>query len=206
MNKKLKVVIVVLILLLLVLILRSAYSKYANHAIAVKLSRIGQWVIKVNEQDITGAVNTFTIDDFTWDWDSAPNVKEPKVAPGMKGKFSIKIDPTGTDVSLKYTIKIDENKLAEIADINLNITGLVENGVEKELTINDEGELVIEKIVEYKDIEAGNAIDNLEIEVTWEDENTEESNENDSLVGSVANTTIQMPVEIHVIQYMPEVP
>ena len=43
-------------------------------------------------------------------------------------------------------------------------------------------------------------IDNLEIEVTWVDDNTEESNKKDSEVGSVANRKIQMPIEINVIQ------
>ena len=205
MKKTYRIVILVLILILLCLILRNAYSKYANEANAVKNADIGQWIIKINDQDITEETTTFTIADFTWDWENTPHVKEPKVAPGMKGQFSLKIDPTGTDTSIKYTIKIDETELAKLADINLKITGLKENGTEKELTIDENGELVIEKIKELEKIKSPTeAIDNLEIEVTWEDENTEESNKKDSLAGSVPNTTIQMPVEVNVIQYIPE--
>ena len=205
MNKKVKFIILCLILIFVILILTNTYSKYVNEATARKEANIGQWLIKINEQDITGENNTFLIDDFTWDWDSMPHVKEPKVAPGMKGNFSLKVDPTGTDVSIKYTIKVDEKELAKIAAINLKITGLKENGVEQELTIDENGELVLEKIKTLEQIQEGtDTIDNLEIEVTWEDENTEESNKMDSLVGAEANTTIQMPIEVNVIQYIPE--
>ena len=119
----------------------------------------------------------------------------------MKGHFNITIDPTGTDVALKYTIKIDEKKLREIADINLKITGIKENGVESELKLDDEGNFIIEKEKTLAQIKSDTeAIDNLEIEVTWVDDNTEESNKKDSEVGSVANRKIQMPIEINVIQ------
>lgn len=199
MSKKKKILILILILILLVLILRSAFSKYVNEAVGATSNKIGQWIIKVNNQDITEDVNTFLIDNFTWSENA--HVKPPKVAPGMKGHFNITIDPTGTDVALKYTIKIDEKKLREIADINLKITGIKENGVESELKLDDEGNFIIEKEKTLAQIKSDTeAIDNLEIEVTWVDDNTEESNKKDSEVGSVANRKIQMPIEINVIQ------
>ena len=66
MSKKKKILILILILILLVLILRSAFSKYVNEAVGATSNKIGQWIIKVNNQDITEDVNTFLIDNFTW--------------------------------------------------------------------------------------------------------------------------------------------
>ena len=199
MSKKKKILILILILILLVLILRSAFSKYVNEAVGATSNKIGQWIIKVNNQDITEDVNTFLIDNYTSSENSL--LKPPKVAPDMKGHFNITIDPTGTDVALKYTIKIDEKKLREIADINLKITGIKENGVETELKLDDEGNFIKKKEKTLAQIKSDTeAIDNLEIEVTWVDDNTEEANKKDSEVGSVANRKIQMPIEINVIQ------
>ena len=154
------------------------------------------------------------IDDFTWNWSESPHVKEPKVAPGMKGYFDLKIDPTGTDVSIKYTLTIDDSKIAEMlgisADeakdrINLKMTGIVENGVEIELPRDEDGNIVITKIKTLEQIKSENEsdrVDNLEVEVTWE--NNEDNNDIDSQIGSVANSTIKLPVKVDVIQWTGE--
>ena len=117
-KKIVRFILVIIILILLFTIIRSTYSKYTNLAVANVEERIGNWVIKINDKDVTtvdefGNFGVFEIDDFTWNWSESPHVKEPKVAPGMKGYFDLKIDPTGTDVSIKYTLTIDDSKIAE---------------------------------------------------------------------------------------------
>lgn len=204
MSKKKKTLILIVILVILVLILRATYSKYTNEASAMVKERIGQWVIKINDQDITEDIKEFVISDFTWDWANAPHVKEPKVAPGMTGNFNLKIDPTGSDVSIKYTITIDEAALRKIADIDLEITGVTLNGEKQILSKDENGNIVIEEIKKLEQIKSENEadrIDNLNIEVTWQNDDTEEKNKKDSIVGSVANTKITMPIKVNVIQY-----
>ena len=222
MNKKIRIVILIAILILLALIIQSTYSKYTNKAVGTINETTADWVIKINDKDITipdenGEIGVFEIEDFTWDWESAPNVKPPKVAPGMSGYFKLKVDPTGTQVSVKYTITIDDSKIAEmlagigvtgedLADrINLKITGIKENGVEIELPRDDGGNIVISKIKELEDIQSNNEtdrIDELEIKVTWED--NEANNDIDSKIGSVPNNVIKLPIKVDVIQWTGE--
>lgn len=219
MNKKIRVLIVIAILIMLTLVVKSTYSKYTNLAVANVEENVGNWIIKINDKDVTtvdayGNFGVFEIDDFTWNWSESPHVKEPKVAPGMKGYFDLKIDPTGTDVSIKYTLTIDDSKIAEMlgiaADeakdrINLKMTGIVENGVEIELPRDEDGNIVITKIKTLEQIKSENEsdrIDNLEVEVTWE--NNEDNNDIDSQIGSVANSTIKLPVKVDVIQWTGE--
>ena len=222
MNKKIRIVILIAILILLALIIQSTYSKYTSKSTGTINRDTADWIIKINDKDITipdenGQVGIFEIEDFTWDWDSAPNVKPPKVAPGMSGFFKLKIDPTGTQVSIKYTITIDDSKIAEmlagvgvtgedLADrINLKITGIKENGVEIELPRDDQGNIVISKIKELEDIQSNDEtdrIDELEIKVTWED--NEANNDVDSKIGSVPNNVIKLPILVDVIQWTGE--
>lgn len=222
MNKKIRILILILILILLVLIIQSTYSKYTNKSLGTINENVGNWVIKINDKDITepdenGQIGVFEIDDFTWDWDSAPNVLPPKVAPGMTGYFKLKIDPTGTDVSVKYTITIDDSKIEAMLNgigvtgddlaerINLKITGIKENGVSIELPRDDEGNIVISKIKELEKIKSDDEkdrIDELEIEVTWED--NQANNDIDSQIGSVPNNVIKLPIKVDVIQWTGE--
>ena len=135
----------------------------------------------------------------------------------MSGFFKLKIDPTGTQVSIKYTITIDDSKIAEmlagvgvtgddLADrINLKITGIKANGVEIELPRDDQGNIVISKIKELEDIQSNDEtdrIDELEIKVTWED--NEANNDVDSKIGSVPNNVIKLPILVDVIQWTGE--
>ena len=222
MNKKIRIVILIAILILLALIIQSTYSKYTSKSTGTINRDTADSNKKINDKDITipdenGQVGIFEIEDFTWDWDSAPNVKPPKVAPGMSGFFKLKIDPTGTQVSIKYTITIDDSKIAEmlagvgvtgedLADrINLKITGIKENGVEIELPRDDKGNIVISKIKELEDIQSNDEtdrIDELEIKVTWED--NEANNDVDSKIGSVPNNVIKLPILVDVIQWTGE--
>ena len=200
MSKKKKVLVLILICFILFLILRYAYSKYINQIDISKDVNVAKWNIKINDQDITEDVHDFIISDFTWDEEA--HVKKPKVAPGMKGYFTLKLDPTGTDVSVKYTIKIDETKLREISNIDLKITGIEENGVKQELNFDEEGNIIIEKIKKLEQIKSEtDAIDTIRIEVSWENLDTDEGNKNDSEVSKLSGTKIQMPINVNVIQY-----
>lgn len=218
-NNKIKIVLLVVILILLILILKLTYSKYVNESSATISESVGQWNIKINDKDITqadenGVTGEFVIDDFVWD--TSQHVKSPKVAPGMTGRFYLKIDPTGTDVSIQYTILIDDSKMIEILNseegentltnnIGLKITGIKENGTEIELQRDENNNIIITRVKKLSQIQSENEtdrIDNLEVEVVWE--NDEANNEVDSIIGSVANRKIELPIKVDVIQYTGE--
>ena len=107
MKRKYKLLILILIIFLLIIIIRSTYSKYTNKAVAAITKPIGQWIIKVNNTDITEvddegepANQEFVIDTFSWD--TTTHVVDNKIAPGRGGSFDIVIDPTDTQVSFNY--------------------------------------------------------------------------------------------------------
>lgn len=204
MNKKIKLIIFILILILLVVILRSTFSKYVNTATAVINEDVGKWVIKLNNTDITTeAVSTkFNMDQVYWDWENSPHVKYPNVAPGMKGYFDIVIDPTDTDVSIEYTIEIDDS-LVSSPDINLKITDIQEiNGKEVVVNPNPNGPEVVDRIKKLAEIQSENEnerLDTIRIFIEWE--NNEDNNETDSEIGKVAGNIISLPITVDVIQY-----
>lgn len=209
MKKKVKFVIVILILILLILIIKSTYSKYVEQANGNLNNKIGQWIIKVNSVDITqNELSTeFNIDNFIWDWENAPHVKKPKVAPGMKGSFDLIIDPTDTDVSLEYTISVAEPKInqddPDSPEISLKIVDIKEkNNKDITLTKDDNGNNIIKRVKSLSEIQSENDKERLdEITVTVEWENNEDNNAIDSEIGSVFNNKISMPVSVDVIQY-----
>jgi len=203
-NKKTKFVIFILILILLVLILRSTFSKYTNTATAVINEDVGKWVIKLNDTDITTEETStkFDMDKVYWDWDNSPHVKYPNVAPGMKGYFDLVIDPTDTDVSIDYTIEVDDTNIS-MPDVNIKITDIQEiNGKDLTITSDPDGPEVVERIKKLAEIQSTNEnerLDTIRIFVEWE--NNEANNEKDSEIGKISGNIISLPIKVNVIQY-----
>lgn len=199
---------------MLIYILTTTYSKYVSAATAVIEEDIAQWNIAINGTDITanpGDTVEFPITDFTWDWVEDGPVKKPKVAPGMNGFFYLEIDPTGSDVAMHYTIKIDNTKLTDANTINLQIKGIRLNGEELEFesienpgdgTTDPTSEIEIDILKTLDEIKSDDEeirIDEVEVEVKWE--NNEAYNEQDSLIGSVPNNQITLPIILEFEQY-----
>jgi len=220
MNKKIRFVILIVILILLSLIINSTYSKYINKSSATIDEKVGKWKIKINGTDVTtpdenGKLGNFEITDF--EWSKSSYVAEGKVAPGMQGYFTLRVDPTGTDVSIKYAITIDDSKIAEMLNItgidggnltdriNLKITNVYEDGEALVLPRDEKGNIIISKTKELEEIQSDleeDRIDELVVEVTWI--NNEDNNDIDSQIGSVANNIIHLPVKVDVIQWTGE--
>ena len=217
MKKIFRISIIALILIMLIYILTTTYSKYVSNATAVIEENIAQWNIAINGTDITGTPGEsveFPITEFTWDWDEDGPVKKPKVAPGMNGFFHLEIDPEGTNVAIHYSIKIDNTKLTDANAINLQIQGIKLNGEDLDfeaVEVPDPGdgtapptsEIEIDIVKTLDEIQSEDEdvrIDKLEVEVKWE--NNEEYNEQDSIIGSVPNNQITLPIIVEVQQYL----
>ena len=213
MRNKIRVLISIVAIVLLVLIIRSTYSKYANSAAGSLINRVSNWVIKVNGEDITLADNPAQIvigpDEFVWNWDDVSHVKKPKVAPGMIGSFYLEIDPAGTQVSFEYDISI-KNPVVEIPNVGTVEIDMVMNSIEevngnRTLTeTNDSitGNRIIKRIKPLSEIMNSNPNvkkDLLKVTVEWRD--TGDKDLLDTLAGSDAGHIIEMPIQIHAIQY-----
>lgn len=213
MKEYIKKLLLVLIILMIGYIAINTYSKYAENATARIEQELAKWSIKINDVDITsvdGSPVEFEIDTF--EWQVATHVKEGKVAPGMKGAFEFTVDPTDTDVSIQYSITIDDSKLSESNDINLKIKKIIVDGEEYEYTseaVGEEGDegteieiAIVKPLSEIKSTDESVRKDNIVIQVEWE--NNEEFNEKDSELGSVPDNVITLPIKINVIQYTGE--
>ncbi len=208
MKNKVRILISLIAIILLVLIIRSTYSKYANQAVGSLISRVGQWVIRVNGVDITLADVPADIvidsDDFVWNWDDVQHVKKPKVAPGMIGSFQLEIDPRDTQVSFEYDISI-KNPVIEIPgqddlEIKLAIRDIVETHGRPLSIVEVDGNKVIKRLKPLTEIQNNDtAVDTIKVTVEWVDDGT--NDEADRIAGTVPNNVIEMPILIHAIQY-----
>ena len=107
--------------------------------------------------------------------------------------FNILIDPSNTDVSIKYEIKLDTQY---IDDANIEIVSVIETNNNKDLINTDKNEYTGTILLD--DIKKGTT-DNIQVNVKWEDNDLE-----DIVIGEKPNNQIKIPVEIKVSQYLGE--
>lgn len=188
-------ILVVIIIIFMIVLLFGTYSKYNNKAIGVAEEKIGQWIIKVNNLDITKENATFNINDINWNEEGT--VKEGKVAPGMNGYFDVIIDPSGTEVSIKYSITIDVSCLSQNGG-GIKITSISELGGNNLIRTSENTYTGVIRLNEIQE----NTTNTIRAQIEWE--NIEENSEVDSIYGSEPEKIIELPVEVDVIQYQGE--
>ena len=196
-NKSMKKVYVCFALILLVLtvfIILDTYGLFESKTSLNVQSNVGKWVILVNDTDITSGANTkFFVDEIIWN--PSDNVKSGKLAPGVSGYFDIVIDPTDTDVSVRYDINFD---FSEFENTNIVVTSIEEINNK---TIVKTGTNKYTGVIPLSEIKNG-VIKPIRVKVKWD--NNEDNNEYDSSLGAVPNNVKNIPVFINVSQYLGE--
>ena len=114
---------------------------------------------------------------------------------GLSGDFYITIDPSGTDVAVKYTITLD---LTSLSNQNLSISSVSEINYNASLTVSDDQ---IVGIIPLANVQNNN-VHRIKVSVQWE--NNEAYNNEDTELGIAANQNIAIPVTVDVIQYLGE--
>lgn len=194
MNKK-KIIIALFLILLAIFIICAIIYTYATFTSEfsgdMKIDS-ATWKIIVNNTDISSStVKTFTIDALNVD--ESQGVESGKLAPGLNGNFNILIDPSNTDVSIKYEIKLDTQY---INDTNIKIESIIETNNGKDLIYTDEniytGTILLDEI-------KNGITDNIRVNLKWEDNDLE-----DIEIGKQPNNQIKIPVEIKISQYLGE--
>ena len=154
-------------------------------------SKLATWNILINDTNI-GKSETFTIDNFISEEDRT--VASGKIAPGTSGYFNININPSTTQVSIRYDLTFDFSKLDNLFTItkveekngyNLIKTG--PNPYSNVITLNEIKE---------------NKTNNIRVHIKWN--NNEENNDKDTEIGLTENNTLNIPVSITVLQYSGE--
>lgn len=196
-NNKIKVLLMCLTLIMLVItiyVISTTYALFQSQIKGSVVKNVGKWSIKINGEDVLkGTSEEFNMQQFIVDENE--NTKPGKMAPGTTGSFELSIDPTDTQVAVRYDISI---VLDEITNDKVQLIS-----VEKDSTNNivKTAENTYTGIIPLEEIEKG-AIDLVKIKFCWE--NDEQNNIADSEIGTIINSKIQIPVKVNITQYLGE--
>lgn len=196
-NNKIKVLLMRLTLIMLVItiyVISTTYALFQSQIKGSVVKNVGKWSIKINGADVLkGTSEEFNMQQFVVDENE--NTKPGKMAPGTTGLFELSIDPTDTQISVRYDISI---VLDEITNDKVQLIS-----VEKDSTNNivKTAENTYTGIIPLEEIEKG-AIDLVKIKFYWE--NDEQNNMVDSEIGTIINSKIQIPVKVNITQYLGE--
>lgn len=185
-NRKNNRLLIVLLLILLVgvsgYLLQDTFSRYVSSSEGTARAQVAPWRIKLNDADVVNT-QTFKAGDLV----TVPNeyVADGYIAPTSKGYINLVLDPTGTKVATKVTIKVDPSKVST-ANSKIKITGVeatdakfttdgytytailsladINKGIKPVIKINLEWEN--DEANNAKDTETGSKIENLPIPVT----------------------------------------
>lgn len=109
--KKIITILFIIMLLLTIVQIRNTYALYKAQISGDYQSLLGVWSVKVNNTDLSSgnADMTFEITDDYVHFVENEYVYGNSIAPGSEGYFDILIDPTGSDVSVRYNIHIGDS-------------------------------------------------------------------------------------------------
>lgn len=173
-------------------IIKETYAVYETNTTGTADFSIGSWVINLNNIDISsGQTVSFSINNFNYS--DSSHIANGVIAPGRSGYFDLILDPSGTDVSVRY-------------DITLNMEQEYEDNITYYVTATDgttiqTGPNTYSGIIDLASIDDGDTA-RLRIVVEWVDNAS--YNESDTLLGLANNPSISIPAEITVVQYLGE--
>lgn len=193
--KRILTILSLLMLIITIININSTYSKYYTEVNGQYQREVGKWKIKVNQKEIyseDGQTENFTIEPAM---EEKQNTKSGKIAPGTELYADIDIDPSETDVVVRYDMKLNCEQLQgmpitlEINKINIG-NELIKTGIDTYTAI-----IPLENI-RAKEIQ--------KIRLTFKWENNELQNENDTEKGKIYGNKVEIPVEITFTQYLGE--
>ena len=198
MNKNLQKVLILVIMCVFALLIYKIIDIYAVFHSEVEANvelKNGIWNITVNETQITTGVETqFVVDQITTTENN--HVKPGTLAPGLSGSFVIAISPENTNVSVRYDIILNQE---ELGDTNLKIKSIKE--IQSNYQLIKTAENMYTGIMPLEEIQNG-IIHKIQMEVEWLDDGL--NNGNDTELGKDNTKPLQIPISVHVIQYLGE--
>lgn len=192
MKKKLWLIVIIAFLICLYLVL-DTLAVFESSATGTYKADIAKFKIKLNDNFISdGLEKTFVIDSFVYSEDN--NTESGYISPGRSGYFDVELDANETDVAFMYEITLSPSE-----ELNDNISYSVESLNGGNVSVSDDG--VYSGEYSLSDIENNNII-TLRINITWTD--LEEYDENDTLLGTIRDKKINIPIRVHVSQIIDE--
>lgn len=189
-----KLILVLACLSIFLFVISKSFASLESKVDARSTMYVGKWNILVNNQNLNSVYDDdITLDDISWESNS--HVSDGMAAPGRRGVISFEVDPTDTDVAVKYTITFrdhndDPSYLLTIRGISTDGTPLVRSG-----------EFSYTGVFSLQDIRSGNT-KTISIDVEWV--NDESNNESDSLIGSQSAEARFLYINMEAVQYSGE--
>lgn len=185
------------IVLLIVIIVKIFYTfaLLESNTTRVVENGLGSWTILVNDTDVTGSEVEFEIDNIVYDQDNT--VVSGRLAPGLGGHFDISIDPTDTEVSVRYDITFDYTEL-EALGTTISVASVSELSGKNVIRT---GENTYTGVISLSEIE-DDQVDTIRTAISWV--NDETKNTQDTDLGMQDNPKIVIPIQVRLIQYTGE--
>lgn len=196
--KKVFKILALITLILTILKITDTYAKYFTKATATKEQDVGQWKIMLNDD-----IDLYTEDGQTLEFTlpatslvQDPNVVAGKIAPGCVWGTRLILDPTGTDVAIRYDIEVDPGLLTDL------------EGAYYQITLENEGKVIRKTaqdkftgIISLSEAQAGQE-EKILCSVVWE--NNDENSEEDTEFASTYGQQFTIPLKLTCTQYLGE--
>ena len=194
MKKLFRLLIMTIILIAGLVIISDTFGLFETEGIGVVKQDVGKWIIKINDVDITKSTNAeFVIDDFSYTENA--NVASGKIAPNSEGYVELVIDPSGTDVSVRYDLTLNLDVADTLSSLQINVEDLTGGEIIKTGDNKYTGVLKVDYIKNGK-------TNKLRINIKWL--NDEANNDIDTEMGQNENSKVSIPITIRAIQYTGE--
>lgn len=105
-------------LIITIIVLTDTYGLFETNGTATSDLTVGAWKIVLNETDISLA-ETIALNDFTYS--ETEHTEDGYFAPGRSAEFDIVIDTSQTEVSVEYSLDIDDSILEDYPNISFSI-------------------------------------------------------------------------------------
>lgn len=193
--KKILILVCMCMILIFIYEMIHIYAVFHSEMVGNIQFKNGTWNIIVNGTEISRGVETkFVIDQINTQENG--HVITGKLAPGLSGNFEITINPKDTDVAVKYDVSLNQENLK---NQNLKIKSVEE--VQEGETLTKTGENTYTGIISLEKIKSG-VFHKIKVEVEWIDDGQNDTE--DTKLGIVYNSKLEIPITVHACQYLGE--
>ncbi len=189
-KRKTKILLAVFTLIICITQIKQTYAKYTESKEGNTDFTIANWKITVNDKDITEATSMSSLINPVYIENE--NIAEGVIAPQSEGYFDLNIDASKTQVSFKYSIKI--NTPADSSVTDLKITGYQINN-DSLVTVNEQSEIT--NAVNYN---SSNKTIKIRVYFKWIDDTSETMNNEKDTQASVNNEKAKLKINLSFVQ------
>ena len=135
-KRKTKILLALLTLILCITQIKQTYAKYLESKEGNTDFTIANWKITVNDKDITEATSMTSLINPVYIENE--NIADGVIAPQSEGYFDLNIDASKTQVSFKYSIKINTPDDSAVTDLKITGYKLNDNSI---VNVNNSSEI-----------------------------------------------------------------